>query len=646
MRRVILLLMVCIYTINAFCQSNSGGASHPSVLQIIERITSSTEESEDSNEESFEEYIHHFNNLLVRPLNINTAKPSSLEELVILTPFEIVAITTYIRDYGEILSFAELLLIPGVSPQKMEILKPFICLSSGGFKIESTLPGRSKIIVRGAIVPQKKEGYKPIIREDYTSNPNSRFLGNPMHLYGQYRYSLSDNISAMVTIEKDAGERGCDFLSWSATVKSVGIVEKLIVGSYTARYGQGMVMWNAFIPEYSWEPVANMKREQGVSPHGSVDENSAYKGIATTLTKGALSFSIMASTRRVDARVTESGFTSLLTTGLHNTPLTKERKGSLRVDMAAFNLALSLKRVKVGVTISSDFKSLPYAGRDSALVLREIQGRKLLSNVGADWRFIKGRTLLYGEIAIDRCYAKGVVAGLIINMEREIELSIRGKLIEKSYRAPHSNTSGVNGSGVWNLTAGLKYKPSNDMTIFLKGEIAERYFKLSLMGEYSLKKVVNISLRATAMGTKREVRADIKTFKGENLTMHTRADLSYFRSESRGSYGFCIHNELILKLFDTKADLSVRGAWFNAQLWQNRIYSYEREILYQFRTTALYGKGFRYYVNLKFTIGERTSIWLRYSSTRYLDRDIIGEGPEKIQGPSKSEAKLQLQYCF
>ncbi len=643
---MILLLIVCIYTIGAFCQSNSEGGSHPLVSQIIERIISMGDETEDSNEESLEEYIHYFNNLLVRPLNINTAKPSSLEELVILTPFEIVAITTYIRDYGEILSFAELLLIPGVSPQKMEILKPFICLSSSGFKIENTLPGRSKIIIRGAIVPQKKEGYKPIIRDDYISNPNSRYLGNPIHLYGQYRYSLSDKISAMVTLEKDAGERGCDFLSWSATIKSVGIVEKLIVGSYIARYGQGLVMWNAFIPEYSWEPVANMKREQGVSPYSSADENSAYKGIATTLTKGALSFSIMASSRRVDARVTESGYTSLLTTGLHNTPLTKERKGSLGVNMAAFNLALSLKRVKFGVTISSDFKSLPYAGRDSTLLLSEMQGRKLLSNIGADWRFIKGRTLLYGEIAFDRCYAKGGVAGMIINMKSELELSLRGKLIERSYRAPHSNISGVNGSGIWALGAGLKYKPLNNMTIFFKGEIAERYFKLSLMGEYSVKKIVNVSLRATLKGTKREVRADIKILRGDFFTMHTRADLSLIKSESRDTYGFYIHNELILKLFGTKADLSVRGAWFNAQHWENRIYSYEREVLYQFRTTALYGKGLRYYANLKLTIGERINLWLRYASTRYLDRDIIGEGPEKIQGPSKGEVKLQLQYCF
>ncbi|MDP3437674.1 MAG: hypothetical protein Q8S04_10560 [Bacteroidales bacterium] len=646
MRRVILLFVVYIYTTSVFCQNNSEGGSHPFVLRIVEMIISSREQEEDTDEESLGEMIHYFNNLLARPLNINNAKPSSLEELVILTPFEIVAITTYIRDYGEILSFAELLLIPGVSSEKMEILKPFICLFSAGFKISDNFPGRSKIIIRGAVVPQTKEGYKPITRENYMLNPDSRYLGNPLHLYGQYRYTLSNNISALVTLEKDAGERGCDFISWSATAKSIGIVEKLVVGSYTARYGQGMVMWNAFIPEYSWEPVANMKREQGVSPHASADENSAYKGIAATLTKGSLSFSIMASSRRVDARLTESGYTSLLKTGLHNTPLTIERKGSLGVSMAAFNLALSLRRVKVGVTVSSDFKSHPYTGRDSALLLREIQGTKLLSNAGADWRYIKGRSLFYGEIAIDRCSAKGGVAGLIINMKSGMELSLRARLTEKHYRAPHSNVSGVSGSGVWSLGTGVKHKPLNNMTIFFKGELAERYFKLSLMCDYTVEKLINITLRGALKGTKREARADIKIFRGENFTMHTRADISIVKNESRDTYGFYVHNELILKLFNKKVDMSLRGAWFNAQHWENRIYSYEREVLYQFRTTALYGKGLRYYTNLKVSIGERTNLWLRYSSTRYLDRDITGEGPEKIQGPSKGEIKLQLQYSF
>ncbi len=640
------MLVVCIYTISAFCQINAESSSHLSVLQIVERIVSSGEKDEELDEESLEELIHHFTNLLIKPLNINSASSSSLSDLVILTPFEIIAIITYIRNYGEIISFAELLLIPGVSKEKMEILKPFICLSSQSFKIADSFPGRSKLIIRGTLVPQTKEGYSPITREDYISNPNSRYLGNPLHLYGQYRYSLSDNISALVTLEKDAGERGCDFISWSATAKNIGVVEKLVVGSYSARFGQGLVMWNAFIPDYSWEPVANMRREQGISPQGSADENSAYKGIAATLTKGALSLSIMASSRRVDAIVTESGYTSLLKTGLHNTPLTRERKGSLGVKMAGLNFALSLRRFKVGVTISSDFKSQPYSGRDSLLLTREKEGAKIVSNAGADWRFIKGRTLLYGEIAIDGYSSKGGVAGIITNTKNGMEISIRGRLTEKSYKSPHSNVSGVKGSGVWSIGTGFKYKPSNNLTFFLKGELAERYFKLSLLGDYSIKKVVNVSLRGTINGTKRETRVDVKILKGDNFTVHTRADLSIIKNESRDTYGFYLHNELILRLFRKKADISVRGAWFNVKEWDNRIYSYEREVLYQFRTSALYGKGLRYYINLKVPIGERINLWMRYASTRYLDREIIGEGPEKIQGPSKSEAKIQLEYSF
>jgi len=640
------LLMVCICTISAFCQIRAGGNSHPDVLKIVERIISWGDQEQEPDEESLAEIIHHFSNLLARPLNINRAKPSSLEELAILNPFEIVAITSYIKEYGEILSFAELLLIPGVPVEKMEILKPFISLSSQGFKIAEMFPGRSKIIIRGAAVPQKKEGYMPITREDYILKPNSRYLGNPLHLYGQYRYSLSDNISALVTVEKDAGERGCDFISWSASAKSIGIVEKLVIGSYTARYGQGLVMWNAFIPDYSWEPIANMRREQGLSSHGSADENSAYKGIAATLTKGALSLSIMASARKVDARITNSGYTSLLMTGLHNTPLTLDRKGSLGVKMAAFNLGVSLKRVKLGFTVSSDFKSLPYSGRDSTLLLREQKGRRLLSNAGADWRYINGRALFYGEVAMDGYYAKAGIAGLIINIKSGMELSLRGRLTDKDYKSPHSNVSGVTGSGIWNLRGGVKHKPLKNITIFLKGELAERYFKLSLMGELSVKDVINVALRGTLRNHKREARADVRIFRGENFTMHTRADLSIVKDEPRNRYGIHVHNELILKMFRKKADISVRGAWFDAQHWENRIYSYEREVLYQFRTTALYGKGLRYYINLKFKIGERTNIWLRYSSTRYLDRNKTGEGPEEIQGPSKSEAKLQMQYSF
>jgi len=135
---------------------------------------------------------------------------------------------------------------------------------------------------------------------------------------------------------------------------------------------------------------------------------------------------------------------------------------------------------------------------------------------------------------------------------------------------------------------------------------------------------------------------------------HTFRLSSLFRVAGRGDlnliddngikYGYHLSAETIFKTPAGSFDASLRVAYFNAVLWDNRIYVYERDMLYNFSVPVYYGEGVRCYLNLHIIPVKRCDIWLRIAATRYLDRDKISEGTGLISGPLKSEAKVQLRF--
>ncbi|MPN49803.1 hypothetical protein SDC9_197425 [bioreactor metagenome] len=114
--------------------------------------------------------------------------------------------------------------------------------------------------------------------------------------------------------------------------------------------------------------------------------------------------------------------------------------------------------------------------------------------------------------------------------------------------------------------------------------------------------------------------------------------------EKGSNYGYHLSAETIFKTARGKFDASLRFAYFNAPLWDSRIYVYERDMLYNFSVPFYYGKGLRCYLNLHIIPVRRWNIWFRFAATRYLDRDKISEGTGLISGPLKSKAKIQLRF--
>ena len=196
----------------------------------------------------------------------------------------------------------------------------------------------------------RQRGYDDALQTDSTRH----FAGSPERFYTRLRASYGRQVSVNLTMEKDPGEPfgwrpdentyGFDYLSGHLALRRVGRVEALVVGDYTAQFGQGLALWAGSGFGKGREAVRSLSRRgRGIVPYGSVDENAFLRGAGlSVLVTPELVVSAFGSRRLLDASVTEidsldfaDGFgeglpagvlpgnaivTSLGATGLHRTP--------------------------------------------------------------------------------------------------------------------------------------------------------------------------------------------------------------------------------------------------------------------------------------------------------------------------------------
>ncbi|MEE0924060.1 MAG: hypothetical protein UIB40_07020, partial [Paludibacteraceae bacterium] len=123
------------------------------------------------------------------------------------------------------------------------------------------------------------------------------------------------------------------------------------------------------------------------------------------------------------------------------------------------------------------------------------------------------------------------------------------------------------------------------------------------------------------------------------------------------SYGYTIYQDIAYDF--AQSGLSVRGKalplslrlrvqWFDARKWDNRIYTYEHDVLYAFSIPAVYGLGGRAYVCLRWQAMDKLALYLRVSETIY-QRAWYQEHHSEWNGaagsiPTRTDVHLLLRW--
>ena len=619
--------------------------------------------------------------LAENPVNINSADFSELSEIPFLNEIQIHNLLKYRKEYGHIYSIYEITAVGGFSTSTAKKIEPFIFFGKED-KVPGQAPGllkygRHELFLRSMTVMQDPSGYLP--RSDSTIP----FEGNKYRYYTRYRFTSDDKISAGFTAEKDPGETffkgsnkyGFDFYSAHLSFKICSLIEKVIIGDYTVKAGQGLVIWHGFSTGKSAGIQNNSKTGQGINPYTSTDENRFFRGVATRLKKGKTTFDLFFSDKKNDANIdsdsTNFFFTSLQSSGYHRTQNEVADKNSVDDLNAGMYGSVRFTNLRIGATLLFRKFDLPFYPAGQIYNIYRLRGNSNFV-AGGDYFFCKNKFQLFGEAAMSKSKGMAFLQGALANLHDQLQFSLLFRHYDKKYNSLWASafseaTSVRDETGLY---AGIHLLPAKFVTMTAFSDLfrsewigyttaaPSEGYDLQIQADFHISKKTDFYIRYKTKKKDKKQNDGMKNINSDEqfkktrlhfqccpakiLTLKTRLEhVAYLRSDTEN--GWMALQDIQLSLRKIPLNISARLAWFNTESYNTRIYAYENDLLYTFSIPAYYDNGLRSYINLKYKLSKKIEFWLKVANTTIRHAESMGSGYNEIAGNKKSEVKFQMR---
>jgi hypothetical protein len=655
MKYLNLLLIASLFSSTSFCQE----------AKLSEAITRTAEElaADDSDPEAAALYIEKLHELAENPVRLNSSGEDEISRLFFLTDFQVKALVDYVHSSGMILSVYEIVNIPGFDKETVTMMIPFVKIDNKRRTITDTLKWRSTLITNLS--------YKP-------ATDDSSSLGSPMKFLSRYRFSAG-NFSGGFTVEKDPGEKLFtgnpplpDFFSAGIAYSGTGVIRRIIIGDFSARFGQGTNINTGIRTALSLTAPGYMSARNEIRQYTSTDENKFFRGVATELAVKNLGISFFYSRKNSDATPGSSSGThydyidNFYISGLHNTTSLLIKKDAISDLTLGINLSYNFTNIRVGAVWTSDRLSLPVSP-DTGDPQKVFSFKGDKSNLcSIYYNCLINKILLYGELTSNEQFRYAFVQGITLRASDRLAVNFLLRNYEPGYFSLHGNGPGtVSSSGnereiLGNFTfeaarhlfvsggcdiqnfSWLKYRCSSPST-GIKKEIIVRFLpseKLIFEGSYVYRLVITDNPATKRIPEQKQtisktIRGSVKYSPVGNLTFGTR--LEYKKIYDSGSRGILLFQDVIYRFGKTPVTAWFRYCIFSTDDWDSRLYAYENDLLYNYSIPALSGEGSRSYIMLKWDI-DIAEIRFKYSVT-----SLAQSSTSRL---NKDEIKLQVKMVF
>ncbi|MDD4922401.1 MAG: helix-hairpin-helix domain-containing protein [Bacteroidales bacterium] len=663
---------------------------------LLEEMAEKTEEN--INVEEWQELLAE---LAENPVALNTATKETLESIPFLNESLVEALSYYIYRYGPMVSLSELLLVEGMDEQMLRWLTPFVCLGKPtAFPIErpslkkALKYGKQEIRVRFGRSLQEKAGYANA--SDSTLKDKS-YLGDPNQIYFRYGFNYKEKMQWGLIFEKDAGEKcwnkkkGIDYTSYHFAIRDQKRIKTLIVGDYNLKFGQGLVCANSFSLGKSVTGTIIELTGSNLSRHFSSSESGFFRGIGTTFvikpfiwknakTKGTfgLEMTTFASLRSLDAKITNGSFSTISSGELHRTTAESEIKDQVKLRTMGVHLSLKTDKAQFGLTgLAYGFNAnwnpewKPY----NCFYFRGRQG----GNMSIDYRLRYKGLLFFGEMAMDEKKKTALISGISFQPYSGFDFSLLGRNYHSAYHAAFGNAFsegtyvrneyGLFAVGEWRLIKKcrlnayydlfvfpwLKYginAPSNgsDCTIQATWVPSSRS-QLTLRFKTKVKDKNTSGEESTFLPLERQLKNQLRfqiSTKHGFWTMKSVLDGNCIKTGSRQprSLGFAASQEVNYTPEATRMAFSIRYVLFDTNHFDNRIYSYERDLPGSFAMAPLDGEGSRFSLLMKYSFTKGKSLQIKIRHSAYRDREKVGTALEEVQGNTLTDIRWMFLWKF
>lgn len=639
---------------------------HQLIAELYEQYAAESEEEPD-----VENFFEELTALAARPLELNSSSRRELERLPFLSELQVENLLYHRFTYGAFTSLYELQLVEGFDMTDIRRMLPFIRLGEAENEREELRWWEVKQYGR----------HELYLRNDY-SRQSLPYDGDRLHSWVKYRFEFRDRIRFHLTAEKDAGERwwdasrgGVDFVSSSLQLRSQGVVSNLILGDFTAGFGQGLVLRQGFRRGKSAMTTQVAIRDAGFKRYASTNEHLFFRGAAATFHFGKTDLSTFLSCRKIDATFDGSVFRSIYTSGLHRTPSEIEKDDRVTQHSMGVNLSYTQLYYELGLTAVYTRFDTPLQPEIKPYSYYYFRGSHQLTS-GLHYRFRVHYFNFFGEAALTRWPGAGTINGVSFAPSSRVNIALVHRYYARSFsplfasafsaQSRVGNESGFY-AGVemallarWKLSAyadsyrfgWLKYgvdAPSvgNDFLLQLQHS-ASRKLQLTLRYRYrqadGSERSGQSPLIAVQQEKKRSGRMQLDYTAGR-VVFRSTMEANRFDGTGLAATGYAAWQDVIFQLQRLPLKMTFRYLFFDIPGGDNRIYTYETDVLHAFSSPSFSGKGSRYYLVAQYEIGKQISVWLKAAQLRYADgRTHIGSGSSAVAGDSRTEFHFLMRF--
>lgn len=571
--------------------------------------------------------------LLARPVNLNDS--AAVADLWLLSPFQRQALHNYIVLHGQLLSHKELLFVPGFDSAVVALLEPVTVtqpyVASRRWRLSE---GRHSLLHAVGGPVEQAAGYR-----------DGSYEGDALRALLCYNYSLYDKVDVRLVADKDPGEpwgRG-NFMGYHVMVSDVWRLERLIVGRYNLQFGQGLTLWTGLRP-FNLTGGAPLRYGAGVRPAVAFYEEDYQEGVAARI--------------RLAREVRLSAFVSH-TNG--------EGLGGAQLQWRHGGLVL-------GLTAAATLLDSALTPASRLYTEHAFRGTHLV-NGGVDalwqWRCLT----LYGEGAVDDSGHLAAIGGLLLRADHRHRIGLTARWYDADYHNLHAqgyaigSTQGEQGVSLdaeSRLPLGVTLLGSLDVHRFPSLRYADyspstgEWLRLQAVRQWGgwLTSTVRFAYRRKERNipnldstlylgentVRRQWQCEVKAVRGA-WTLTGRGVYAVYDSEATTRQGGGLVS-LAVRYSHRRLQASSALAWFDVDGYNARIYFSESNLQYAWSMPALYGRGWRGYALVRYTVSDCLQVAAKYALTWMPGAESIGSGDSQTDGPCRQTWMLQLRWRF
>jgi hypothetical protein len=651
----------------------------PTAEEKMESVAENTEDIDDDDLlQRMEQYAKH-------PLNLNTASADALKEMGLLNELQIGSLLQYRKILGAFINKYELQAVPYWDLATIRKLLPFICVMEA-FTVRDEFSkrfnnGEHRLLLRASQILEKSKGL---------SNHDNGYIGSPQRVFFRYRYTYKTLLQYGIAAEKDAGEqffkgvnKGFDSYSFHFFVRKIRAIQSLAIGDFVVNLGQGLIQWQSLAFKKSADVTAIEHQSAVLRPYNSAAEFYFNRGVGITVVKKNISMSAFVSLRKLDANVVRDTLTntesisSLVTSGNHRTKNEIADRRQLQQKSFGGNIFYAIKGGHVGVNGIYYSFSLPLQKKDEPYNLFAVKGDRWY-NGSVDYSYTFKNVHLFGEAAMDKNFHKGFINGILISVDRAVDLSFLYRNIAPAYQAVNGNafTENATPANEKGWYTAMSYHPAYPWSLnayidvysfpWLKFGIDAPGCGRDILLQFSYKPNKQTECYVRYRNENKETNDDDPssptnypvfamkqnwrlhfTYKaGTAIALRQRIEIVTYQKGKNKEQGFLSFFDMLYKPPLRPFSAIFRFEYFDTDGYDSRLYAYENDVLYSSSVPALYDKGCRYYFVISYDLTQKLSCWLRFAQTIYPDRQSVGSGLDETPANKRSEIKLQVMRLF